>query len=69
MLIQKRRKLGGDIEPCVKKLFLENSNFKNVKVEVAKKNSEREKLHLSGLFLSLSLLNHFHFKYTTCSLC
>lgn len=56
MLIQKRKKMGGDMEPCFKKLFLESTNSDNIKVSLVKKNSEKEKLHLSGLFFT-----YYHF--------
>ncbi|EJW72152.1 hypothetical protein WUBG_16942 [Wuchereria bancrofti] len=49
MLIQKRKKLGGDMEPCLKKLFLESTNPSNTRSELIKKNSEKEKLHLSAI--------------------
>ncbi|VIO91716.1 Uncharacterized protein BM_BM4466 [Brugia malayi] len=49
MLIQRRKKLGGDMEPCIKKLFLESTNSSNIRSELIKKNSEKEKLHLSAI--------------------
>ncbi|OZC08712.1 FAD-binding domain protein [Onchocerca flexuosa] len=49
MLIQKRKKMGGDMELCFKKVFLENTDLGHAKTEIAKKNNEKEKLHLSAI--------------------
>ncbi|CAG9535166.1 unnamed protein product [Cercopithifilaria johnstoni] len=49
MLIQKRKKMGGNMDPCFKKVFLENTNSSNTKIEIAESNSEKEKLRLPAI--------------------
>lgn len=61
MLVQKRKRIGDDMEPCFRKLFLANTNSDKTNIEFAKKNSEKEKLHLSGLFLLHKLIKLLDF--------
>uniref|UniRef100_A0A915PEP6 NAD(P)H oxidase (H2O2-forming) n=1 Tax=Setaria digitata TaxID=48799 RepID=A0A915PEP6_9BILA len=49
MVIQKRKKMGGDMEPCFKKVFLQSTNSCYTKAEIAQKNNEKEKLRLPAI--------------------
>ncbi|VDN04297.1 unnamed protein product, partial [Thelazia callipaeda] len=49
MLIQKRKRMGGIMEPCLKQICLESTNFPSKKHEVIEKTNEKEVLRIPAV--------------------